>query len=197
VVALAVGLLIGCSGDEVSAPATTTTVPEVVTDARVVVHQRPELDDVLLLGAPFGVEDRGVLVTVDLSTGEVTRAVHGGELWPPGFKEPTTDPDRPDAEAASRSPDGRHLAAFTRATGTRLTGVTISGDDGDRFHHLQSVDVVVGGRLVWSPDSDAVYLLASADGSADRVIGIPLVGSPQTVVRLDERGFTWLAVAPS
>lgn len=193
--AAVVALAIGCSDDAPEAGPASTTTAVVASEPRVVVHQRPGLDDVLVLGAPFGVEDRGSLVTIDLATSDVSHEVHDGELWPAGFKDPTTDPEHPTAEAAARSPDGMLVAVFTRSTDTRRTGVTIISGDTDRFHHLQSVGNVVGGRLVWSPASDAVYLIAaSADGSGDRVIGIPVVGSPQTVVRLDERGFTWLAV---
>lgn len=197
-VAAIAALLIGCSDD--GRETAVTPVPTVASviggEPRVAVQPpRAGLDHVLLLGAPYGVEDRGVLLTVELTTGAVTQRVHGGELWPPGFKEPTVDRDHPVAEAASRSPDGLHVAVFARAADTRKTGVTIISGDETRFHHLQSVGSLVGGRLAWSPASDAVYLLAAtAEGSADRVIGIPLVGSPQTVVRLDERGYTWLAV---
>ena len=186
-----------CADDAAAPPSTTTTTAAPAESAaRVDVFGRGRLGpDVLLLGAPFGVEDRGVLLTIDLATGAVQRAVTDGSAWPPGFKEPTTDPDHPDAEAASRSPDGQHVAVFTRSDDTRRTGITIITGDSERFHHLQSVATVVGGRLAWTPRSDAVYLLAaSADGEADRVIGVPVGGRPYTVARLDERGFTWLAV---
>lgn len=192
---MVIGLAAGCTDDPEATTAAPSTTAAIASAPRVVVHQRSGLDDVLVLGAPFGVEDRGNLVTIDLADGTVASQVHGGELWPAGFKEPTTDPDHPGAEAAVRSPDGTRVAVFTRTTGTRKTGVTVITGARERFHHLQSVGDVVGDRLVWSPDSDAVYLIAAnGDGSADRVIGIPVVGSPQTVVRLDERGFTWLAV---
>ena len=190
---LVAALAVGCS-DDPPEPATAPNVAvEIDSAPRVVVHQRAGLDDVLLLGAPYGVEDRGVLLTIDLATGEVVKRVHAGELWRPGMKDPTTDPDHPGAEAAARSPDGKHVAVFSRSSDTRETGLTIITGDDERFVHLQSVAAVVGGRLAWSRSSDAVYLIAaSGSGSADRVIGVPLTGSAQTVVRLDERGFTWL-----
>jgi hypothetical protein len=194
-VAAIVALAGGCTGDAPTPTPVPTAVAETASDPRVVVHPRAGLDDVLLLGAPYGVEDRGILLTIDLASGEVVKRIHAGELWRPGMKEPTLDPEHPDAESAARSPDGEHVAVFTRSTDTRKTGITIVTGDRERFHHLQSVGAVVGGRLVWSPSSDAVYLIAaSADGSADRVIGVPLGGSPQTVVRIDERGFQWLLV---
>ena len=197
--AAAIALAAGCT-DEAPAPpsTTTTTTAPAEPEARVDVFAPEALGpDVLVLGAPFGVDDRGVLLTIDLATRDVRREVTDGSGWPPGFKEPTTDPAHPDAEAASRSPDGRHVAVFTRSTTTRLTGVRIYTDGSEEapLHRLQSVAAVVGGRLVWTPRSDAVYLLAaSVDDEADRVIGIPLGGRPYTVARLDERGFTWLAV---
>lgn len=191
-------LAAACTGGTAVPPASTSTSTAVTLPAnsRVEVFGPEGLDDdVLLLGAPFGVEDRGVLLTIELATRDVRRDVTDGSAWPPGFKEPTTEPEHPDAEAAARSPDGRHVAVFTRSDDTRKTGLTMITGATERFHHLQSVGAVVGGRLAWSPHSDAVYLLAATvDGEADRVIGIPVGGRPYTVVRLQERGFTWLAV---
>ena len=201
-VAVALAVLFVVLGGDDDPPADTkrpapTGDRVIAATPRVEVFQRRDLDDVLVLGAPYGVEDRGVLVTIDLATGDVTSQVTDGELWPAGFKDPTTDPGHPDAEAASRSPDGQHLAVFNRSTTNRQTGVSIytEGSNARELHRLQSVVEVVSGRLVWSADSDAVYLVAaSVDGSADRVIGIPVGRSPQTVVQLDELGFQWLAV---
>jgi hypothetical protein len=165
--------------------------------ARVEVFQHRGLDDVLLIGAPFGVGQRGELVTIDLAAGTVVTRVQDGSLSPPGFDQPTALPEHPDAESAARSPDGQHIAVFTRPVVGGQTGISIftEGSLARRFFRLTSVETVVGGRMVWSADSEAVYFLASSvGGAADRIIGVPADGSPQTVVRIDELGYTAIAV---
>jgi hypothetical protein len=164
--------------------------------ARVEVFPHRGLDDVLQIGAPFGVGERGELVTIDLAAGTVVTQVHDGSLWPPGFDEPTALAEYPEAETAARSPDGRNVAVFTRAGLGGPAGISlfIDGSIARRFFKLTSVERVVGGRLVWSADSQAVYFLASSNGNdANRIIGIAADGSPQTVARIDELGYTSIA----
>ena len=88
VVVLLLSLPAACAEDASAPPSTTTTTAPVVESAPRVDVFRPETlgDDVLVLGAPFGVEDRGVLLTIELATGDVHREVTDGSGWPPGFK---------------------------------------------------------------------------------------------------------------
>jgi hypothetical protein len=195
VAVLAVVLSTG-GDDPVDEPPDRTEDALVQAKARVEVFPHRGLDDVLQIGAPFGVGERGELVTIDLGAGTVVTQVHDGSLWPPGFDQPTALTEYPDAESAARSPDGQHVAVFTRPAVGGPTGISLfdEGSLARRFFKLTSVETVVGGRLVWSADSEAVYFLASSvGGAADRIIGVPADGSPQTVVRIDELGYTAIA----
>lgn len=149
------------------------------------------VDDVLVVTQPLG-GTGGTVVTIDIGTGSFAERIVTGDDWPAELTAPTSDDAYPEAEAAARSPDGTRIAVFTRAGDDSVTGISIyvEGRPARQFHRLQSVGDLVSRRIVWSPESDAVYFLAAAeDGSADRVIGIPVGGSPQTVVTFRERGF--------
>jgi hypothetical protein len=151
----------------------------------------PRFDDVVLVTQPLA-DQGGIIVTVDLAAGSIERRVVPKDEWPADLTAETGDADFPDAEAAVRSPDGTAIAVFTRSDSTRGTGVAMYTEATRvrQFHRLQSVGDVVSGRMVWSPDGDAVYFLAAdEEGSADRIIGIPVDGSPQTVATFGQRGF--------
>lgn len=119
---------------------------------------------------------------VDLATGERRAIDHhepGDEVW-----------------SASFSPDGRYLALVTDR-GLRGAGIEIRAAGYGELLTFNRIDgaSVVWERVVWSGESDAVYFLASGtSSSADRVLGIRLGGTPQTVAVLDDPGWYWLAV---
>jgi hypothetical protein len=185
------------------------------TEAGLVVFPAGDLDEVVVLGLPYGARAEGELASIDLATGEVRHEVRDGERWPDVFsREPSGDtdlraieaeiPGPPPGvvEAGARSPDGRHLAVFARRERDRGTGVSVytEGRMARRFHRLQSVGGLIGQQLVWSPDSDAVYLMVddrASGASANRVVAIPVDGSARTVVRIDGLGWRWLAVQAS
>lgn len=104
------------------------------------------------------------------------------------------------ADVAAFSPDGAYLAVWTGRPQSRSAGVRIIDVHARRevqFNRLQSVEHIVGTHpLVWSPDSDAVYLLVNdgGDGSADRLIGIARGGPAQTIATIHATGWYWLAV---
>lgn len=124
---------------------------------------------------------------IDLATGESVRIDRATGA-------PPLDP-----VAASFSPDGRRLAFVTGAPGTMAAGIlVVDASDGSTvgFHRIGGLGNVVGSQLAWSPSGDALYFLAGDGGdAADRVIGIPIGGSAQTVALLDRAGWYWLAVS--
>lgn len=154
-------------------------------------------DDVLVVAQPLA-DQGGILVTIDLAAGTSERQVVPKDAWPDDLTTETADDDYPEADAAARSPDGTGIAVFTRSSNTRGTGLAIytASTRVRQFHRLQSVGDVVSARLVWAPDGQAVYFLAAAeDGSADRIIGVPVNGGPQTIATFGQRGFYGIGVA--
>ena len=110
----------------------------------------------------------------------------------------THDRARYEPTSAVFSPNGSLVAILTGPPGTRTAGVEVHDVvDGTlvQFNRIQA-GTVVWNSIVWSPESDAIYLLSSnTSGAADRVLGIPLGGSAQTVAVLDQQGWYWLAVS--
>ena len=68
-------------------------------------------------------------------------------------------------------------------------------DDGSEPRVYDLTDNIRTSRLAWSADSRSLYLLASSrdDGSAERIIGIPLDGSAETIATINQPGWRWLA----
>lgn len=99
------------------------------------------------------------------------------------------------SEAAAFSPDGRHLAIFTWSPNTAREVVNIYSDAASEPRVYDLTSDIRSGQLVWSSDSQSLYLLTTSreDGSADRIIGIPLGGAATTIATIDQRGWTWLA----
>ena len=160
----------GCTARDAASPAPTTTVPPAPRQAIEITADHRGLDDTLLVGQPVG--GQTVLYTLDLPFGIADRRVVDGDG---GLVVSGLD---------ATSPDGRHAASFADAA--------LHLDE--RSFPMKGVGHVVGG-LAWSPDSEAVYFLAgSGDGSADRIIGLAVGGSPQTVATFHQRGFYGLAV---
>jgi hypothetical protein len=189
----------GLVTDELALDAATWPIREVETGMLVDVGGR-----VAVLGerGELGPTFPGVAVAASAThvvTGAGTIAdVRSGDLsgiGVPGwtFAEPALD--------VAFSNDGRRLAYLTGPSGTRLAALVVvdlgSGEVVQRAR-LQSVDHP--GRLRWSPQDDALYLLdlrpSTVDG-ARRVIGVPAGGAPQTVARFGSggAGYHWLAVA--
>jgi hypothetical protein len=99
-------------------------------------------------------------------------------------------------EAASFSPDGRHVAVVTGPPGTRRAGVTVldAGTGAITALARSEGSSILAATIAWASDGRAVYfLVAAAHASADRVIGVPVDGSAQTVAVLDDAGWYWLA----
>jgi hypothetical protein len=194
--------LLGTSSDdaEPTRPSARGPVEEVETVASVDAVElvgAPRFDDVLVVTQPLA-DQGGIVVTIDLAAGTIDRRAVPKDDWPADLIAETTEPDFPDADAAVRSPDGTAVAVFTRSSNTRSTGLAMYTESTRvrDFHRMQSVGDVVSGRLVWSPDGDAVYFLAAdEDGSADRIIGVAVGGSPQTVATFGQRGFYGIGVA--
>ena len=98
-------------------------------------------------------------------------------------------------ETAAFSPDGRHLAVFTWTPirGRELVNVFTNHGSEPRVYDL--TDNIRTSRLAWSADSRSLYLIASSrdDGSAERIIGVPLDGSAETIATINQLGWRWLA----
>jgi hypothetical protein len=203
-VVLTIAVLLATGSDErptSTRPSARGPVEEIETVASidpVALYSPRLLDDVLVVAQPLA-DQGGVLVTIDVAAGTFERRVVPAADWPSDITEPTevAEPGLPESEAGATSPDGTAIAMFTRTSGTRGTGLAIytASTRVRQFHRLQSVGDLVSGRIVWAPDGGAVYFLAAAeDGSADRIIGVPVNGSPQTVASFRQRGFYGIAV---
>jgi hypothetical protein len=168
---VAMALAAACTAREAAAPpVTTTSAPAAEEPIVVAPDHHVGLDDTLLVGQPIA--DGTMVFTVALPDGIVDRRLVEG------------DGGLAAGALEVASPDGLHVAAFEERS------VRID----ERSFPMRGVGRVVGG-LVWSPDSEAVYFLAAVEeGSADRIIGIAVGGSPQTVATFNQRGFYGLAV---